>query len=344
MKPSGKPITRAPLLAGLADQPAGLRGRALAVEEHRCGLHRRDLHRAVAVTHCSLLSHAAFVAQHDGGCKARSRAAAMSGQPARRRGTLTTATIASTAAAASARNDGARLAVVHQRAEDQRRHDAGDVEAGGDEAEHLAVGAGRRHLAHDHVARRHQRAGAEAGQRHHRDQQHARRDRRWPISSAGAARCRAGRARRSARGGWCARRSRPPTSTPIAPSARWPVSAVLAVDRRVPYSAPSATTEKFMQAEAGHRQQHEEHEVDQDRRRQQQLPARCRRAARRRAAWRPAATGAARRAATAARRRRRSRASPRRGSAAPAEQAVHQQQRAPGAAALPSMPAKVWIE
>ena len=65
----------------------------------------------------------------------------------------------------------------------------------------------------------------------------------------------------------------PPTSTPIAPSARLLVSAVLAVTGEVLHSAPSATTEKFMHAEIGQRQQHEEHEVDQDRRRQQQPPA-----------------------------------------------------------------------
>ena len=38
----------------------------------------------------------------------------------------------------------------------------------------------------------------------------------------------------------------PPTSTPIAPSARLLVSAVLAVTGEVFHSAPSATTEKFM--------------------------------------------------------------------------------------------------
>ena len=36
----------------LADQPAGLFGRALAVEKHRSGLHRRHFHLRIAVTHC----------------------------------------------------------------------------------------------------------------------------------------------------------------------------------------------------------------------------------------------------------------------------------------------------
>ena len=41
---------------------------------------------------------------------------------------------------------------VHQRAEHHRRDDATEVEAGGDEAEHLAERTLRRGRAHDHVA------------------------------------------------------------------------------------------------------------------------------------------------------------------------------------------------
>ena len=44
------------------------------------------------------------------------------------------------------------------------------LKAGGDEAEHLAERAGRGHLAHDHVARRHHEAEAETGERHHQHQ------------------------------------------------------------------------------------------------------------------------------------------------------------------------------
>src|SRR5262245_59575067 len=48
----------------------------------------------------------------------------------------------------------AYIAAVEELTEDDRRDDASDVEAARDEAEHAAIGAGRRHRAHDHVARR----------------------------------------------------------------------------------------------------------------------------------------------------------------------------------------------
>ena len=65
-----KPDDARAVLAGLADQAAGLLRRAFAVEEHGSGLHRRDLHRAVAVTHSTILTLPPFLAQHDGGRKA----------------------------------------------------------------------------------------------------------------------------------------------------------------------------------------------------------------------------------------------------------------------------------
>ena len=60
--------------------------------------------------------------------------------------------------------------------------------AGGDEGEHLAERARRRDLAHDHVARRHDHAAAQAGERHHQRPAAARRDRRC-RSAARRARC-----------------------------------------------------------------------------------------------------------------------------------------------------------
>src|SRR6266851_4712671 len=59
----------------------------------------------------------------------------------------------------------ARVAMVQELAEDDRRHHAADVKAGGHEAEHLAERAGRRDRAHDHIARRHRQAVGEAAQR-----------------------------------------------------------------------------------------------------------------------------------------------------------------------------------
>ena len=57
--------------------------------------------------------------------------------------------------------------MVEERAKDQRRNDAADVEAGGDEAEHEAIGARRRDRAHDQVARGHGQAREEARGGHH---------------------------------------------------------------------------------------------------------------------------------------------------------------------------------
>ena len=51
MNPSGKSDHAGAVAARLTDETAGLLGRALPIEEHRGGLHGRDLHRRINVAH-----------------------------------------------------------------------------------------------------------------------------------------------------------------------------------------------------------------------------------------------------------------------------------------------------
>ena len=111
--------------------------------------------------------------------------------------------------------DDAREAGGHQEAEHRRRQERADIEAGIDEAEDLARGAGRRGVAHDHVARRIGDAAGRAGQRQQRQQQRRRDglggDRHGqsaPATSRPSVATRSWRRTRSAK--------KPPTSTPPA--------------------------------------------------------------------------------------------------------------------------------
>ena len=103
----------------------------------------------------------------------QSRASARSGdhQMARRCGTLSTAPIASSVKTTIPMKTPRGAPWSSSAAEHQRRKNAGDVIAGGDESEHPAERAGRGDLAHDQVARRHHQAAGEAGDRHHQHEQ-----------------------------------------------------------------------------------------------------------------------------------------------------------------------------
>ena len=75
------------------------------------------------------------------------------------------------------------MTLVHQPAEHQRRHHAGDVEPGSDEAEHPAERARRRDGAHQHVARRQASPWNRPAAAIMQDQRHGAEieKRRWPA-------------------------------------------------------------------------------------------------------------------------------------------------------------------
>ena len=161
--------------------------------------------------------------------------------------------------------------MIEQLAENGRRHDAGEVEAGRDEAEYAAIGAGRRHRTHDHVARGHGQPGAKTRGRHH---QHQRERRKIDEADQGAG----GRRRQQPAGGDqavaggagrenAADQDADRTHGQLAGQRRVGDGERRVVQRAEPHH------QIIVEPAAAERQQDEEHHVGEDRGREQQPPA-----------------------------------------------------------------------